>query len=343
MPAKKSTRQVKSTSAETSEDQDLQEAMRKASEKAESLPPPPTEKQKKAKRKAHKEAFDPIGSIEEEEEEEEEEVSPGSFTFAPTKWVPRFDRGVPFRSVVVGSANSGKSFLLKYFLTNYLTPHPANYDYFIIISESPDESKNYADIIKARGIPAVCSDHWPQNLWPQIKADYNKRVEEGLDPLNVCIILDDTGVTDYLNNPDLLRVYSLGRHLKTSCIYLVQSPKMINTLVRGQSDLIFLTKLITPQQREAVEKGILAGAVQLPAEVTAAQERRFNKQLMHSYMKNQGEVLVLDNRPHEMRANVSKETLFWFKAPPKTKWLSLPEDSSTAKAETKPKSFKIKK
>lgn len=279
-----------------------------------------------------------------EEEEVEEESTPATeevvegdvlkFKYTPQKYIPRFDKGEPMRLNFIGKTGGGKSFLLKYFLSDYIG---YNFDYFVIVCGSVDETEQYTNILEPLGKPIFTTERWPEQLWPNICADFINAHESGESYLYPLIIIDDLGVKDLTNNNDFESMMCNSRHKMVSCLVLVQAPKMISQLAKGQSSVTFMGKLDTMHQKEAALKSLLAGTIELPIESTAAQENRFMKSMMYSYCKNQGDFLVLDYRGIEKKGNKDNNVVYWFRAPPMEEWKNLPEVSEKEK---KRKSFK---
>lgn len=284
-------------------------------------------------------------SSEEESEEdtsESEEEQPSAdlvkkgqstYVFNPTSWKPFFKKGEPVRMVTIGQANSGKSYFIKYLLTSHLFTDGPNghYNYCIIVSESYDERSEYEKIAKAFGIPVAVEDKWPLGTYDRLKRSFVQRTEAGLPPLNVLLIVDDFGQSDYTQGgkgtigDEFTKCFTLGRHSNISVLVLAQSPRMVGHTSKGSASLICFTKLATAQQKEVVLKQVLSGSVDLPSRTTGAQEMRFYKDILAKFAHDQGDMIIIEYRPEEQRGNQEKRNLYKYRAPKKELWHELPK------------------
>lgn len=346
MPQKKSTSKSTSKATTTESGKSLDDVITKAKRIVKDEMPirPKSKTPSKSKKEASEE--------EEEEEEEEEpttqEVVVGNtlkFKFTPPEWKPRFDAGDPIRVCLISMSNGGKSYALKYLLNDYLVSNPRWADYFVIVCGSTDEIETYSKIVESWGKPVFASERWPEQMWGNICSEYEQSRLNGEEPLRPCIIVDDQGSRDLVDNDDFISIYTNGRHKGASIITLVQAARMVGQIAKAQSSLIFIGKTNNVYQREVITRQILSGMVPVPVETTAAQEHRFIKQLLVDYAKNQGDMIVLDYRPKDKRGNKEDSDVFWWRAPPTDDWLAPPKDDDAEEEEEeevpkRPKSFK---
>lgn len=324
-------KQKKSEAVVTEKGKSLDETIEKAKKiiKAESPPSKPKAKKPKS---------------EEEEEEEEpttQEVVEGDtlkFKFTPPQWKPRLDAGDPIRACLISMSNGGKSYALKYLLNDYMASNPRWADYFIVVCGSTDEIEAYTSIIESWGKPVFASERWPEQMWGNICNEYEQSKLNDEEPLRPCIIVDDQGSRDLVDNDDFISVYTNGRHKMTSVLTLVQAPRMIGQIAKAQSSLIFIGKTNNMFQKDIITKQILSGMIPVPVETTTAQENRFIKQIVHDYAKKQGDMIVLDYRPTNKRGNREESDVFWWRAPPTDDWLEPPKEEEVE--EEKPKKMR---
>ena len=122
-----------------------------------------------------------------------------------------------------------------------------------------------------------------------------------------------------------MAVMTNGRHQHISVWQNVQAVKMISTIARAQCNLIFINKLDTLQARQAAQKAVMAGTVTMNSNAQPKEEELLYKKLYQKHASEVGDMLVIDNRPIEERANRSKKKLFWYRAPDVSEWEELPE------------------
>src|SRR5690348_13029959 len=123
----------------------------------------------------------------------------------PTKieipvWVPDFKKGENFAMLVFASRNSGKSYFVKYMIVNYLR---RLFDEFIFVSDSPDETEEYANIIHG-----ITLEEWDSRILQKLEARYKRRIADGLRPENVCIIFDDKIGYKIKNQDSILQIFT---------------------------------------------------------------------------------------------------------------------------------------
>ena len=263
-----------------------------------------------------------------ESEEVEGRCSNGLYT--ALEWVPHMEPNKHISSICLASRNSGKSYLMKSMIKNSLRGF---FDLYIVICDTADTRKEYKEAIEGEpGVVVECFDHLPDGLWDNIKADHDAHVEAGTKPLSICIILDDASAMGIGLDQQLKSLYCNARHCATSIFWSLHHPKVIDTLIRANSDLVIILKIKSPQMRESVIKNLLLGSVDFPLlgmeKPKPSVEKSFFENVLSTYCKNQGDVLILDQRPRNQRGNDTEEELFRYRAPAEKKHKPVKEDDS---------------
>ena len=280
-------------------------------------------------------------STEEEEESEEEDTSSeedslfeepeGRCTdgiYSALEWVPHMEPNKHISSICVASRNSGKSYLMKSLIKNMLRGF---FDLYIVISDTADTRKEYKEAAEEEdGVMCEAFDHLPQGLWDNIKAEHDQAIADGVKPLSICIILDDASAMGIGLDQQLKSLYCNARHCSTSIFWSLHHPKVCDTLIRANSDLIIVLKIKSPQMKESVIKNLLLGSVEFDA-IGLPQPKKsmvvpFYEQVLKTYCRDQGDALILDQRPRNQRGNDTNEELFCYRAPKEVKRKPIQED-----------------
>jgi hypothetical protein len=301
MPPKKSFKKVEKPKPSSSEEEEVDEVLAEAAEAA-------LVETKKPKKKAKK-----LPTPEETEESSEADVEED---YKPANWKPSFKADKPFSAMCLASRNSGKSFLTKYIFSQVLRGY---FNVAFVITQTPDEREEYVEVFTKQGVVARGYDDIPETLWTDIKTNFEKRRSEGLSPLKIAVLIDDVGQV-MRQNKDVVEMYTQARHFSLSIWWNSQHTSLIGTVVRGNSDIVVVLKLKSNQLKKSVLDNILRGTVELPPDVSPADELRFYTQLLATYVKKQGDALICDLRPPGDRGNTGDDELFQFRAPPVEKW-----------------------
>lgn len=260
----------------------------------------------------------------ESEEEVEGRCADGMYT--ALEWVPHMEPNKHISSICLASRNSGKSYLMKSMIKNSLRGF---FDLYIVICDTADTRKEYKEAIEGEpGVVVECFDHLPEGLWDNIKADHDAHVEAGTKPLSICIILDDASAMGVGQDQQLLSLYCNARHCATSIFWSLHHPRVVSTIIRSNSDLIIILKIKAPQMRDSVIKNLLMGSIDFPqlGLPPPKSEKKFFESVLSTYCKNQGDTLVLDQRPRNQRGNDTEEELFQYRAPAEKKHKPVKED-----------------
>lgn len=226
----------------------------------------------------------------------------------PTEWIPKFNKGQHFSSILVSSRNSGKSYLTKYLIEKRMV---GLFDLAFVVCGSPTERENYCDVLEGTHVFVTGFENLPPDLWPRIKQLQKERKDAGKSMLNILLLFDDSVGLKY--NKDLLDIYCTGRHHFVSCFFLIQSLTLLEPNVRANTDVWCVLKLKSAKFRAMVIEQTLSGLVDL--DVKPAEEKRFYQRLLNTYAKKQGDALVVDLRAVSDRGNQEEAELFRYRAP----------------------------
>jgi hypothetical protein len=213
---------------------------------------------------------------------------------------PKFKKGHAFAMLIFASRNSGKSYLVRHFIRDYLKRIN---DIFIIVSDSPDTKRDYEPCMPEGTI-------YLNEMNYEIINDINKRNAElekkGKNALNTIILFDDKIGNNVKNDQNLLQIFTRGRHLYISLIFTSQSKKMADTAWTNNVDYVVVLKQNSAQQKESIIKNVLKGTVKTE---DPKQEDAYLRRLVDEFASVQGDALVINN------ASQSSDNLFWYRAP----------------------------
>jgi hypothetical protein len=199
-------------------------------------------------------------------------------------WKPKFQRGKNFSMLVLASRGSGKSYLTKYLLEYHLRD---KYDLFVVISDSDDELENYKEILPGR---LFFNDFKPEIITNLIEMN-KKRLQEGKPLLQVLFVFDDKISNKMKYNDELLQLFTRGRHVGISIVFISQSHVFASAAWRNNSDTIIVLKQNAKQARDAINDNILIGSLDAPDNVN---EKKYYMNVMRNYINKEGDAIVLD-------------------------------------------------
>jgi hypothetical protein len=304
---------------------------KKASRKAKKEAEPEEEEEESSEREPIEEDDATHSSSEEEDSEEdslfeEPEGRCADGMYVPLEWVPHMEPNKHISSICLASRNSGKSYLMRSLIKNSLRGF---FDLYIVISDTADTRKEYKEAAEEEeGVMCEAFDHLPHALWDNIKAEHDQAIADGVKPLSICIILDDASAMGVGQDQQLLSLYCNARHCATSIFWSLHHPRVVSTIIRANSDLIIVLKIKAPQMKESVIKNLLMGSIDFPQLGLASpkSEKKFFESALSTFCKNQGDALVLDQRPRNQRGNDTEEELFRYRAPKEVKRKPVKED-----------------
>ena len=218
-----------------------------------------------------------------------------------TKWRPKFKRGECFASLIFASRNSGKSYLIRSLLRNYLREL---YDIFIIVSDSPDTKTDFSPVFGSK--PAIFLNDMNYAILNKIQKTNEEREKKGKEKLFTLIIFDDKVGSNVKNDDQLLQLFTRGRHICTSVIFASQSKTLASPVWVNNSDLTILLKVNAAQQRKSIIDNVLRGTVPVDND---KDENRILRTILLEYNKSQGSALIVDCKKQ------SNDNLYWYKAP----------------------------
>jgi hypothetical protein len=216
------------------------------------------------------------------------------------KWAPKFKRGHCFAMLLFASRNSGKSYLIRHLIRDYLIPI---YDIFIVVSDSPDTITDFAPCCPQG---TIFLKEMNYEIFNEITRKNQELTKKGKADLNSLLIFDDKIGKDTKNDEQLLQLFTRGRHLGISIIFSSQAKKMAETTWLNNADYTIILKQNSAQQRETVVKNILKGTVEVE---DPKQEDRLIRDIVKGYASDQGDALIINN------AAKSSNNLFWYRAP----------------------------
>jgi hypothetical protein len=247
-------------------------------------------------------------------------------TAALPKWKPDFKRGKNFSMLILASRGSGKSYLTQYLLTYHLRD---KFDLFVVISESEDELEKYREILPGK---LFFDDFNPDLIQNLIRI--NKDRQRKSQPIYETLIVFDDKISNKLKYSDeLLQLFTRGRHVGISIIFISQSHSYANAAWRNNSDTIIMLKQNSRQARVAITENVMMGALDVPE---GANEKQFYTDVMRKYMNSEGDAVVLDYRKGAF------DNLYQYRAPEITKKPTR-ERSPKAAPATPPKPVEIEK
>jgi hypothetical protein len=244
-------------------------------------------------------------------------------------WKPKFQRGKNFSMLILASRGSGKSYLTKYLLEYHLRD---KYDLFVVISDSDDELENYKEILPGR---LFFNDFKPELITNLIEMN-KKRLQEGKPLLQVLFVFDDKISNKMKYNDELLQLFTRGRHVGISIVFISQSHAFASAAWRNNSDTIIVLKQNAKQARDAINDNILIGSLDAPDNVN---EKKYYMNVMRNYINKEGDAVVLDFNEGAFN------NLFQYRAPsiqkrPKKETFSVTTENRKKKTD-KPKPLEI--
>lgn len=216
------------------------------------------------------------------------------------KWKPKFKKNMHFAMLIFASRNSGKSYLLRHLIRDYLKKL---YDIFVIVSDSPDTKRDFQPCMPDS---TIYLNDMNYAIIDRMSLVNKQREAEKKDPLNMLIIMDDKVGNDVKNDQNLLQLFTRGRHLNISVIFSSQAKSLASPTWLNNADFTICLKSNSAQQKRTVLENILKGTIDCDEEKT---ENSILRQIVREYCSNQGDALVIDN------AAKSANNLHWYRAP----------------------------
>ena len=207
---------------------------------------------------------------------------------------PKDKKGrINFSSIFIAPRRSGKTTLIKYFVTNILF---GEFDRIFVFTSSTG-IEEYSEWLPKKFI------------FPTFRNDVVKKImniNSGKKKANVLIICDDSCSRKQKFDNELLSLYTMGRHYAISIMYATQTPTLVDNIWKENSDFIFIFKQKIYKNKEYIINTILLG---LTNENLVGRKKEFNyyMNLMNNIHAGDGyNVLV---------ANLYKMNIEWFRTP----------------------------
>jgi len=213
-------------------------------------------------------------------------ITPAQLELKLNKWKPKFKRGDYFSMIIFASRNSGKSYLIKDLIRNYLR---SKYDIFIVVSDSGDTESDLGPVL-----PVGQTHFWTSMNYDAItimEGQNKERAAEGKNPLSMLIIFDDKVSVRQRSDDRLMQLFTRGRHMNLSIIFSGQAKKFADTGFLNNADYVILLKANSQQQRKTILDNVLKGTVDVPDDVN---ENRYLSTIMRTYMSEVGDAIVID-------------------------------------------------
>lgn len=217
------------------------------------------------------------------------------------KWSPNFKKGEFFAGIFVGSRNSGKSHLVRHLLRDYLRN---KYDLFVVVSDSSDTQLDLTPVLPKTTTTYLTDMDY--GIVDMLQQKNEERRQEHKEPLTMLIIFDDKIGIKVKNDDRLLQLFTRGRHLALSLIFITQSKKFAETTWINNADYVVLLRANSQQQRKTIIENVLKGTVKVSDDVS---EDKYIRQVVETYLSQTGDALIVDCKaPYG-------ESLMWYKAP----------------------------
>jgi hypothetical protein len=167
---------------------------------------------------------------------------------SPRPFKVRKDPQLKFNSAITvfGKRGTGKSFWIKWFLTNYKDVFP--WFYVFTLTKFNRQYASYLndhfifDGYKPWVIDQIMSrQKLARRIWEKNPFKYNPRI---------CIILDDIIDQNFIHDSTMKRLYNNGRHYFITIIAASQVMKGYPPFVRKNTDLTILFRLVDKSDRE---------------------------------------------------------------------------------------------
>lgn len=190
-----------------------------------------------------------------------------------------------FSMAVYASRRSGKSTLVRYiFESNDLNQ---KFDFIICISKNQDALDYMSEFVSGD----LFFDKFDKNVIKQI-VEISKELEMNQTEMKFLIILDDTNCNEAKNDETLNDVYSMGRHLGISIIWITQHVTNLSTTMRNNSDYLLIGRCGTATEKKAIIDNFLMGSRDEDVE-NGKSEHHFYRELIKKYTKDYTFIVVI--------------------------------------------------
>lgn len=236
-------------------------------------------------------------------------------TNLPQKWKPSFpvDKNGKMNGsmIIIGSRRSGKTFILSSLLrTLFMDKY-----YFVLIFTTNANRVEYQELwdkYKFCHTIAFETNGFNPGVVMKFERMNERMLNNKLKPLNTLIVFDDTAGDGQKFDRDIKRLYTRGRHVNISVIYITQDPTMVSNIWKNNSDVIIMFEQLMANRKEYVIKNF---ATTFKRYRKPSEEKIEFNQISNEIFREKHKCLVID---------YYNRSLSWYKAPvePKRKIIS---------------------
>lgn len=156
------------------------------------------------------------------------------------KWDSHFDtigtQMKPVAMIVSASRNQGKSYLVKDIITK-IRASKKGWDIYIVFSNTL-ENGFYQEFIPGK---TKYGAYDPMVIQKLLEIQKNK-LSENKKPPSVMIIFDDCVSKKMIYDEEINFLFTRGRHMNLSVIFITQSPTMVNSVWRQNATHLFVLR-----------------------------------------------------------------------------------------------------
>jgi len=220
-------------------------------------------------------------------------------------WTPHFKKY--FSMIISAPRWSGKSYLLKHLLNEYLIK---DYD-LICVMTNQHGIDYYGEFIPGE----LLFVGFHEDVITKIKEIQHSLIRKGGKMLDILIIFDDviggTGKKNVRNADAITQIFANGRHDNISIIFIIQDITFLNTKNRGNCDLFVSFYEKSNRAKEFVIDSYMSGLID-EDDLGKVSEKTFLKKIMRNTCQNY-QCIVIDYL--NQNSNNFKEIIYKYKAP----------------------------
>ena len=184
-----------------------------------------------------------------------------------------FKNGNLFACLIIGARESGKSHLIKHLYR--ICQFDKYYDKVIVFCNSGEIYEYYCEFVFGNLIFKEFRKEILENI---MKLSEMQR-EKG-KPKKYLIIFDDSVGYDEKNCDSILQIYATGRHFNISIIFCSQRLLLTNTTARCNSDVIFIGRLKSANERKTIIDQFFKGSITVNSRQT---ENNIYNEIVNNY------------------------------------------------------------
>jgi AAA+ ATPase superfamily predicted ATPase len=183
-----------------------------------------------------------------------------------------------FSMIIYGSRRCGKSTIARYiFEKNNLNE---KYDFIICMSKNNDALSFMSEYVSSKFFINRFDGQMIKNI-----IDISQHLEKKAIHKNFLIILDDTNCNEAKNNEALKDIYSMGRHLNCSIIWMTQHVTNISPDSRNNGDLYIIGNMQNAIEKKTLIENFFMG-LRDEDDALKESEYKFYRQLIKKYTCN---------------------------------------------------------